>query len=66
LEKDINGDGRTDVCCVDDNGDFQCWLNFPRASDGDVYAPDWEPTGYLKKDSGFTGAQVSHIAAGFK
>lgn len=56
----MNGDGRSDVCCVDNNGDFQCWLNMP--SGGDAQVSDWQPTGYLMKDSGFTGAQVSSHA----
>lgn len=58
---DINGDKRIDVCCVDANGDFQCWLN---DSDPDPKSPrpvdiKWKPTGYLKKNTGFTGDQVS-------
>lgn len=61
LSKDINGDKRTDVCCVDDNGDFQCWLNLIGKSGNLPQYLNWQPTGYLKKNTGFTGDQVSHI-----
>ncbi|CZT02070.1 uncharacterized protein RAG0_09396 [Rhynchosporium agropyri] len=48
---DMTGDGKADVCCLDANGDLNCWKNTPGS---ESRSPTWVPTGYLIKSKGYS------------